>query len=359
MRRNFDISPLLFKPTNAIQLGLVASSKRILKDGLEYDRYFPVAKATKTFLKYGTKVSDITDELKRIVKETLWQTKQIAPLFKRSSVYETAKAIDRFIREHIQYEEEDQEQLREPARTWYDRKGDCDCFTIFISSILSNLKIPHELRLAEYQNKGYYQHIYVILKDESGRLIVIDCVKDRFNDEHIYSNKHDLSMLEIYQLSGLNTNFNSNQMEAIIPDYVIQTVRANRLSGDEPATQPGGTTDKPVTTSTNEESGMTGFMNKAKAFIQKYWIAIALAAVVALYMFKKKGKGLLGLSGTSGKKETGGERNKPTNWKQKYQEKVEKEQKAKQKAEFQKKLDAKNRTIANLRNDAKTPAKKK
>ena len=55
------------------------------------------------------------------------------------------------------------EQLRRPARTWADRKSgvDCDCMSIFASSILTNLQIPHKFRITKYSQDSW-QHVYVI-----------------------------------------------------------------------------------------------------------------------------------------------------------------------------------------------------
>ena len=92
------------------------------------------------------------------------------------------------------------EQIRSPARAWHDRFSgvDCDCYSVFISSILSNLGIAHTLRITKYQ-RDYFQHIYPIVPFQNG-YITIDCVTDRFNYEVPFSEKKII--LWIYNISA-------------------------------------------------------------------------------------------------------------------------------------------------------------
>lgn len=148
-------------------LGLTASHQRKIKSGAEYDGLFPQSRQASTVRHPDGSVYDTLEYMQDIVKRTLYQTKQIARLLKGRTLEQTCRNVFNFCYTHIQYKQDDAgfEQLRQPARTWRDRKTgvDCDCFSIFISSILTNLGIPHRLRIIELAGKGYFQHVYVIV----------------------------------------------------------------------------------------------------------------------------------------------------------------------------------------------------
>ncbi len=184
-----------------------------IKSGIEYDQLFPEAELKTIVKKKGATVADTIRFIPQVVKETLFHTKNIAAVLKRDSVSATCKAIWQFVYDHIAYkkDEEGKEQIRSPARSWYDRrKGvDCDCYTVFISSILSNLKIPHQLRITKYWDvvsgakNDHFQHIYPIVPLSDGTYITIDCVVRNFNKEEPYSEKKDTKM-DLEYLNGVN-----------------------------------------------------------------------------------------------------------------------------------------------------------
>lgn len=144
------------------------------------------------------------DYMQELILNTLYQTKAISNVLKGDNIFNTAKNIWHFLYENIQYklDEVGIEQLREPNRSWADRiEGiDCDCFSIFASSILTNLNIPHALRITKYNGKPNYQHVYVVVTDENDNEIIIDPVLDSFNTEKQYSEKHDKTMKIRHQL---------------------------------------------------------------------------------------------------------------------------------------------------------------
>lgn len=175
-------------------LGVVASKKRILKPGTQYDAYFPKPSYSDPLLTpSGENEDTISVFIPRIVRDTLADTKRIAVVLKGASIGETCARVFAFVYEHIQYhlDSPHEEQIRRPSRTWADRQRgvDCDCYTTFISSILTNLSIPHYLRMAAYSPNRGYQHIYVVVPKRGnviagrGSYWVIDPVLDRFDDE--------------------------------------------------------------------------------------------------------------------------------------------------------------------------------
>lgn len=186
-----------------------AKKQRKIKSGDEFHALFPRPLFFDPTIKKGATVSDTVRFIPKVVQETLFQTNKIAAILKGKTVYETCQNIWGFVYNHIAYkkDEEGKEQIRSPARAWHDRFNgvDCDCYTVFISSILSNLKIKHKLRITKYR-EDFFQHIYPIVPTAEGNYITVDCVVDRFNYEEPYSEKKDTNM-DLEYLNGVpNTN---------------------------------------------------------------------------------------------------------------------------------------------------------
>ena len=143
-----------------------AQRKRNIKNGGEYNHLFPIAEGTNKTIRKNADVTHTVAFIPKVVNETLDHTKKIAQLLKGTTTYETCSNIWHFVYGHIAYkkDQEGYEQIRSPARTWHDRhKGvDCDCYSVFISSILTNCAIPHILRITKY-HRDYFQHIYPVV----------------------------------------------------------------------------------------------------------------------------------------------------------------------------------------------------
>lgn len=195
-----------------------AKKSRILKTGAEFTRLMPPSTGRTVTRKSVAGTADTINLVKRVVAQTLSQTASIAPLLKGQTLKETCRNIWQWVYQHIQYAPDAAgfEQIREPARIWADRTTgvDCDDYTVIVSSILTNLKISHVLRVTAY--KRDWQHIYPIVpKDGNARkpldqsrdrnsYIVIDCVPDHYDYEVPYSKKLDTPIMVLQQLSGLD-----------------------------------------------------------------------------------------------------------------------------------------------------------
>lgn len=182
-----------------------AQKKRNIKSGEEYSHLFPIAEGTNKTIRKNADVTHTVAFIPKVVNETLDHTKKIAQLLKANTTYETCSNIWNFVYQHIAYkkDQEGYEQIRSPARSWHDRKKgvDCDCYSVFISSILTNCKIPHILRITKY-HRDYFQHIYPVVVFQ-GKEIPIDCVTDQFNYEVPYSEKKDYPM-DLQYLNGFD-----------------------------------------------------------------------------------------------------------------------------------------------------------
>lgn len=189
-----------------------ATCTRHIADGHEYDHLIGKAKGGYSIAKQRAGVDDTVELIKKVVKETAADTKLLAKELEGKSLRQTLTNIWQFVYRHVRYKKDKDgvEEVRRPARVWADRQQgvDCDCYTTFISSVLYNLKITHTYRVTEYKNKGFFQHIYPIVPLKAGHLkrqdyIVLDVVKDRFDEEEPYTNKKDYTMIPLAYLDGL------------------------------------------------------------------------------------------------------------------------------------------------------------
>lgn len=206
-----------------LEIGAVNSGFRTIKDGSKYDKYFPNPEDQDTVIIENGAVEDTVELMKKVVHRYLDDTKKIAQLLKENSTLETSKNIWNFLYNHIQYrlDKRGLEQLRRPARSWSERRDgiDCDCFSIFISSILTNLNIPHSFRITKYGGE-HFQHVYVIVP--YGReTLIIDPVLSSFDYEKLFSEHKDFPMnlngIDVAVLSGHNDSLSEVLLGA--PDF--------------------------------------------------------------------------------------------------------------------------------------------
>lgn len=173
------------------------TAKRNVKNGTEYDALFPRAEGKVLTIKRNATLDHTLKLIPEVVHSTQHHTEKIAERLKGKTLLETCSNIWHFVYDHITYEKDQQgkEQVRSPAQVWADRKKgvDCDCYTTFISSILTNLNIDHAYRITKY-HQNHFQHIYPIVPTTDGGHITIDCVVNRFNYEEPYTDKLDKKM---------------------------------------------------------------------------------------------------------------------------------------------------------------------
>ena len=224
---------------------MVANGKRKISETKQFDAFFaPALGNDPVLIRSKAGIPDTIKLIRKVVSETLPQTKALAAYLKGQNNLATFKNIWDFVYQHIAYEKDvpGVEQIRTPNRVWADRfKGvDCDCYSTFISSILTNLRIPHTLRIAKYTS-GYFQHIYVVVpvskdfynnRQKRNTYIVIDDVKDAFNDEHPYTEIKDTDIIDmdLQLLNGLD-NVDSSERYLGIPDVTIDGLGRVRRRG--------------------------------------------------------------------------------------------------------------------------------
>jgi len=190
----------------------ISAGYRKIKDGSRFDRYFANPDVVDRIIIDDGEVEETVDLMGKVVWKYINDTKRISQYLNASTLNQTCDNVWTFLHDHIQYrlDKKGLEQLRRPCRSWAERKDgiDCDCFSIFVSSILTNLGIPHKFRITKY-NTDAYQHVYVIVPSGT-KYIIIDCVLSEFNNEKEYSQKKDFTMsmdgINVAVLSGIEDN---------------------------------------------------------------------------------------------------------------------------------------------------------
>lgn len=240
-----------------------------VKPGFEYDHYFPKAKLITITKKKGATVADTILLIPVVVNETLFHTKRFAQEEMQDDTLEkTCKNIWQFVFDHIAYkkDEEGKEQVRSPARAWHDRGNiqgvDCDCYTVFISSILSNLNIKHKLRITKY-SEDHFQHIYPIVPIGDGRHITIDCVVKSFDYEEPYTEKKDTNM-DLEYLNGVTVSDRGTNRNNDSQDFM-------GLMGEQEALSELGKIFKRKSSGAGSGGNQSGGQKKGKvkAFLKK------------------------------------------------------------------------------------------
>lgn len=179
-------------------------NKRLVPDP-QFDRLIPKPSGKVEVIKRNARLEDTIAFLPQAVKKVAWQVKKIAPLLKGRTIEETCRKIWERFYTRIQYrkDEPNKEQIKSPRVTWWLRQGDCDDFTVLVSSVLYILGIPHLFRIMAQTEANGYQHIYPVAITPEGKEIVIDCVVARFNYEVPYIKKIDREM-ELQFLDGID-----------------------------------------------------------------------------------------------------------------------------------------------------------
>ena len=228
--------------------------KRNLKAGKEYDKLIPRVKCESTPLGEGDTFLTV-DLMKNWIDKFRYQTVKIAPLFTGRSLEETVNNIYQFLYDHVQYTADGAlQQLRSPACTWAQRKQGVDCksYSVFASSILSNLGIKHYIRQIRqpYFYPEEFTHVYVVVpvnQDAESYLpnaetFVLDATKHE-NTESNYIEKVDLPMVNLKHV-GLNApqdertqqiigNFEAFCQHLLENGISLQTVNAIRSRIDQ------------------------------------------------------------------------------------------------------------------------------
>lgn len=210
-------------------LGYVANNNplRASRDGKDWESLIPAPTWSEVISKRNGSVKDTVGEIRKIIDGNYWQASKVAQKMKGESLYDTCKNIWDFLFYHIYYDEDSpgKEELRTFSRTFADRETgvDCDDFTIAGGSILKSLNIPFYIRIARYEGKDYFQHVYIVVPVSKERYITIDGVLDDYDAEKppietkdfLVMNNRNLNGVDISVLGGLDEDI-LNELSGIL-----------------------------------------------------------------------------------------------------------------------------------------------
>ncbi len=188
----------------------VSAIERPINDCSKFDKYFKKPQGKTKTVSDSIEAENTVDLMIKVIKKDAHLIKDFSERFRAKTVKETSKKIFDFVYNCLKYNIEKGEQLKNPlvsydlaqrkAREFYKQNGyyhpdysvDCDDISIFIGSILYNLGIPFNLRLAGYSAPNSYQHVYIVAVDHDGSEIIIDPVYWKFNEEKTPVAKKDI-----------------------------------------------------------------------------------------------------------------------------------------------------------------------
>lgn len=198
-------------------LGYVANDNplRARKDGKVFEPLIPQPEWSEVILRRNGSVTDTANDMREVIKKYAWQTEKLAPYLRGNTKDQTCKKVWEFLFDHFKYMEDDKgkEQLRTPARSFAERRSrgiDCDDFTIFAGTILHNLNIPFNIRIARYPEVGHFQHVYNTIPQGSDSYLVIDGVLDRYDREKPPEETKDFLVMSKDNLNGIDISVLGN-----------------------------------------------------------------------------------------------------------------------------------------------------
>lgn len=213
-------------------LGLVPAEKRSVKP-MPAELRGLVSKPTDNVVTLKSTTPNVeSDTMPAIiskVKRTLYQSKKLAAKLKGPTLTDTLRNDSNFILQYIKYKKDhpDHEQIRSPRRLVHDAQGDCDCFAVFLASVLSNQGIKFRFRITKYANGNDWSHIYIIVPkdhrndskelDDRSTYYVLDPVTNQHDYEVTFKQKRDYTMALQY-LDGIG----SGTLGACDTDSIVQ-----------------------------------------------------------------------------------------------------------------------------------------
>ena len=155
-------------------------------------------------LKMGGTTQDIINHVLDVIPDVRRQTKGFSSRFTADK--EGMRKLWAWVRTNIHYNEDPLgvQWLREPARLWADKEGDCKSMTIFIVSVLENMGIKYKVRFSNTESPGSKRvnHVYPIAMI-GGKEVIVDAVYPAFDAQKSFHYAKDYTMSDIYRLSGI------------------------------------------------------------------------------------------------------------------------------------------------------------
>lgn len=227
---------------------------RKIKPATAYLHLMPKSKGLESVISVDAEPEKTVKHMAKIVKETLWQTKDLAKVLQGDDLRQSCKNVYDFLYNHIQYkrDEDNREQLREPIASFASRATgiDCDCFSIFASSLLTNMGINHDIKVISVNVDKQFQHVYVTVPKgtNNDKYFTIDPCLHSFDEEAKNITRFILEPMYTTRLSGLNSSQNNeakplqiNGLEGFFPAILTAKQMADKVAAVAKVTQNAST----------------------------------------------------------------------------------------------------------------------
>lgn len=190
-----------------IQIGLVASTDRYIKPVDEFRHLLDLGSVqnTQTLVTSRGGVLDTLATIKQVIQKDHTQVRQLAKHLQTNDLKTTLQNNWKWLFEHVGYQLDPagQEHIKKPLRLISDRVGDCDDYTTFLGSLLTNQGISFRIRMTGYGNG--WQHVYIIVPKNQAQTptqaplnryqyYTLDCVLDQFDLEQPPKKIKDIEM---------------------------------------------------------------------------------------------------------------------------------------------------------------------
>lgn len=138
-----------------------------------------------------------------------WVVTENVECLRGRSDYETMRNVWRFVKHNLTYRADrpGHERVKSPGALYTSGTGDCKSFSIAEGALLRALGIPYKYRFAAY-DPGDFTHVYVVTSTD-GREVIMDAVKERFDDEHPYRRKQDKKPAAVAGVHGVKPSTGS------------------------------------------------------------------------------------------------------------------------------------------------------
>lgn len=175
------------------------------------------------------------------IKNTLSQTKKLAAKLKGSSLGQTLANDSNLVLNHILYRKDDpnHEEVRDPAATIWQGKGDCDCFVTLLGSILTNQKINFFPVTTSYPNQegDGWSHTYIVVPKNQNAKALPQSRSDYVVLDPV-TNRHDFEATPIKSKKYYTMSLKSLQgFSGFLSDCPAYETMTNTVKGPQTATR--------------------------------------------------------------------------------------------------------------------------
>ncbi|MEM9527565.1 MAG: hypothetical protein AAGA31_13205 [Bacteroidota bacterium] len=201
------------------------------------ETHIPPPRNRRTIRKRRYRTGDIIDLVQEVIRTHRKDTAEFARMFTRDKA--GLRQLFDFVDDNFTYVEDTPgaQLVQTPAYLWREKQGDCKSFTVFISSVLQNLGVPHYIRYVGY-GTHQYRHVYPVAL-LNGRETPLDVVckkqeNGRFGAEKSYTVKKDFRVEGLYKLGNSRPDIASIDEAAIIGQLQTTLDQVTRATAEIP-----------------------------------------------------------------------------------------------------------------------------